>query len=181
MRIPAIWVRWKAPENPDIPVKGPRTDLLAHTHPGLCWRVSSSGGTRDIWRKTELCGLSARPGGIAAIAPLSTLLPVYRKVPPGLRLTLPPPHMANSEATLASEIGPPHSTHKLPKAGLLLGSQSCPVPSLGCAFIASNSSLLCSPHAAAAAHTFQGKLWVVGHWHRMSCSVCWADHEGLRA
>lgn len=58
----AVWVRWKEPENQDVPLK---------TH--FLWapeRVRSSVGTRDICGKTELRGARARAGRIAAIAPL---------------------------------------------------------------------------------------------------------------
>lgn len=63
-----------------------QTHSLADTHFGLLWRVSGSGGARDIQGKTELHLTGARARGTASIAPLlgplrgslqaSTILPV---------------------------------------------------------------------------------------------------------
>lgn len=67
----AIWVKQKAPENLDVPLKGLKAQTYWLADPGLWQRVGILGGTKDIQIKTESYGTRERARGTATIASLS--------------------------------------------------------------------------------------------------------------
>lgn len=70
LKIPSVYLL----EKPKHSLKGPTTDSLAQGHsPWTQQRKGGSGGSRDLWGETELCGFTARAGEIVVIVPVLSL------------------------------------------------------------------------------------------------------------
>lgn len=65
MEILAIQMRQKEPENPDTPLKGPRTDSVTRTHSP--WVLAAQEAQETNRERLSSVALGARAGGTAAL------------------------------------------------------------------------------------------------------------------
>lgn len=138
---PSGWDRWKETKNPDVPhLKFPCTDSPADTHPGRQQRVGSSGGTRDIGGKAELCGTGARAGGTATIVPFLEAPPEQCTDGSHCACVEPFLHTANFEAALALWDQPSLPNPQIVHNGLLPRCHHHPALSRGHTFCARNKT-----------------------------------------
>lgn len=177
-----MWVRQKEPENSDAPLKGP-THRLTHMQ---TFALGSSGGSagqeaQETYEERLNCvvlgqGLEGQPP-LFLCWPLlqgslltGTFLPVLN--PPHARPILKlhwPGEISYSILCLLGTL--PHPTHKFSTGGPLPGGQPHPASSLGQQAVVLNSP----------AHTFCGRLLVVGHLFQPELQCLLGGLWGLRA
>lgn len=94
-------VRQKAAGNPNVSLKCSHTDALAGTNPRVPQRAGNSGGTRNIQRRTQLCGFRMRTRWTTTIVPVLSPPSVWPTGVSHLAYVKPAPQIARSEFALA--------------------------------------------------------------------------------
>lgn len=123
-------------------LKGPCTESLTDTQPGVWQMVRSLGGTRNIPGKTELCSIRVRAGGMATTFPLSSHLLVQSTGRHHLACAEPSHCMANAKSALTGLdwLAPPRvflrpHHNKLPVVNTLPSNQPHPAFSVSGTFM----------------------------------------------